>query len=55
MMRTATTKRDLKLHAAAIARWENEGGTSAQAPEQDKIGKIWERRSMSVNDDDQED
>jgi hypothetical protein len=35
MIRTENTHRDAGLHAAAIAKWENEGGAPGR-PERDK-------------------
>jgi hypothetical protein len=55
MVRVARAKSDLRLHAAAIARWDDEGGAS-QALEQQKIAKTHEhRRAVRMTDGEQED
>jgi hypothetical protein len=55
MIRSPTAKSDLSPHAAAIERWDNEGGASSQAPEQKEVEKVrMHRRSMSANRDEQE-
>jgi hypothetical protein len=46
---------DLSPHAAAIERWDNEGGASSQASEQEKAKTVRNTsRSMSANGDEQE-
>ena len=50
----ARAKSDLRLHAAAIARWDAEGGAS-QALEQQKIAKTHEHRALWITDGEQED
>jgi hypothetical protein len=43
-------------HAAAIERWDNEGGASSQVSQQEKIDKGRKhRRSVSTNREEQED
>ena len=48
-------KSDLSPHAAAIERWDNEGGASAQASEQEKAKTVrTPPRSISAYRDEQE-
>ena len=54
MVRVARAKSDLRLQAAAIARWDEEGGAS-QALEQQKIAKTHEHRALWMTDGEQED
>jgi hypothetical protein len=49
-------KNDESPHAAAIERWDNEGGASSQVPERETIDKtLKRRRSVSANLGEQED
>lgn len=50
-----TRNNDQSRHAAAIERWDNEGGASSQVPDREKIEKARKRRrSVSANRDEQE-
>src|SRR6476646_644790 len=49
MVRVARAKSDLRLQAAAIARWDEEGGAS-QALEQQKIAKTHKHRALWITD-----
>lgn len=50
MIQSATAKSDLIPHAAAIDRWDNEGGASSRVPEREKIENgLKHRRSVSAN------
>jgi hypothetical protein len=51
MIRSATAKSDLSPHAAAIGRWDNEGGASCQVPEQEKIEKVRKYRRPARRDE----
>jgi hypothetical protein len=55
MIRVARAKSDLRLHTAAIARWDDEGALS-KLLEQQKIAKTHEhRRAIGMTDGEQED
>ena len=46
---------DLRPHAAAIERWDNEGGASSQASEQEKAKTVQNLpRSISANSNEYE-
>ena len=47
-------KNDQSRHAAAIERWDNEGGASSQVPERTLEKALKHRRSVSANRDEQE-
>ena len=56
MTTIVSRKNDQSRHAAAIERWDNEGGASSQVPERETIEKaLKHRRSVSANRDEQED
>jgi hypothetical protein len=53
---TATPKSDLNPHAAAIERWDNEGGASFQALQQERLRRFENADALlSANRDEQED
>jgi hypothetical protein len=55
MTTIVSRKNDQSRHAAAIERWDNEGGASSQDPEREAIEKaLKHRRSVSANRDEQE-
>ena len=45
MARRATAKNDLSPYAAAIQRWENEGGAPPQASEQKRVKTVREHHA----------
>ena len=56
MTTIVSRKNDQSRHAAAIERWDNEGGASSQVPERETIDKTLKgRRYVSANLGEQED
>jgi hypothetical protein len=51
MIPRPTPKSDLCSHAAAIERWDNEGGASSQAQEQKRVEKVRDRRRFMSGDE----